>query len=105
MEVLKNKQYITYDNTSRYTHFPVYYHTIDNKYIGGMTAYLKDTTGYTTYTTQQFDTYDTIALRFYNTPTYYWIICSFNHIQDPYSPITPGTKLKIPTISSLSYEE
>lgn len=104
MEVLKNKSYKDSSNLSRYTPFPYYYHTKDDKYISGVTSYLRDTTVYSLYEVQQGDTYDSIALEFYNNPTLYWIICSFNRIQDPFSDLQKGQVLKIPSISNIEFD-
>lgn len=104
MSVLTNKNFKSYDKLSRYSNFPYYYHTIDNKYIYGITAYLKDTTIYTRYIVQRGDTLDNLALRYYNNPTYYWIIASFNHIQNPYKDLIVGSELKIPSISNIEFD-
>lgn len=103
MSVLKHETYNSYSYVSRYSSFPFYYHTVDNKYVGGITAYLDDSTIYTLYTVKQGDTLDNLALEFYNNPTLFWIICSFNHIRDPYLPLKVGEKLKIPSISNIKY--
>lgn len=105
MEVLKNKSYYTESNSlSRYAPFPYYYHTKDDKYVGGVTSYLKNTTVYTSYEVQRGDTFDSIALEFYNNPTLYWIICSFNRIQDPFTELEEGQVLKIPSISNIEFD-
>ena len=104
MSILQNKSYKEYSYTSRYTPFPYYYHTKDNKYVSGLTAYLDDTTVYTLYTVKQGDTFDSLALYFYNNPTLYWIICSFNHITDCYRELHEGEKLKIPSIANIRYD-
>ena len=104
MDILKNKAYKQYDNMSRYAIFPYFYHSRDEKYVYGTTAYLKDTTPYSLYTVKKFDTLDSIAFEFYNNPTLYWVICSFNHIQDPFIELKEGQKLKIPSMSSIEYD-
>lgn len=105
MEVLKNKSYDSESHSlSRYTPFPYYYHTKDDKYVSGITSYLKDTTVYTSYEVQRGDTFDSIALEFYNNPTLYWIICSFNRIQDPFTELVEGQVLKIPSISNIEFD-
>jgi hypothetical protein len=104
MSVLLNKSYKQYKKMSRYSPFPFYYHSKDDKYIYGKTAYLKDDTLYTLYTVKRNDTLDSLALDFYNNPTYYWIICSFNHIQDPFNPLREGQKLKIPSLSNIEFD-
>ena len=78
---------------------------LDNKYICGTTSYLKDTTNYQVYVVQPNDTYDSIALRAYGNPTYYWIICSFNHIQDSFSIPVPNSQLKLPVMTDIEFED
>lgn len=104
MSKLTEKSYKEYDSLSRYSNFPYYYHREDNKYVYGITAYLKDTTVYTNYTVKQGDTLDNLALEYYNNPTYYWIICSFNHIRNPFKPLVVGSVLKIPSISNIEFD-
>lgn len=104
MSTLSNKQYREYSKLSRYSSFPIYYHTKDDKYIAGTTAYLRNDTPHTSYIVAHNDTWDSIALKFYNNPTLYWIICSFNHIQDPYINPKQGSIVHIPSISTIEFE-
>lgn len=104
MDVLTNKSYKQYAKLSRYSPFPHYYHTLDGKYVTGTDAYLKDDTAYTTYIVKKNDTVDSLALHFYNNPALYWVICSFNRIQDPYIKLVEGQTLKIPSISSIEFD-
>lgn len=104
MDVLKNKSYKSYNGLSRYSNFPIYYNSLDNKYVGGTTAYLDNTTIYTLYEVKKGDTFDSIALDAYNNPTYYWIILSYNHIQDPFEEPKEGTYLRIPSKSTIRYD-
>ena len=85
--------------------FPYYYHTQDNKYIYGITAYLNDTTPYKAHVVQAGDTLDTLALYYYNNPTMYWVICSFNHIRNPYKQLVVGSVIKIPSLSTIKYDK
>lgn len=105
MEVLKDKSYKDYDYMSRYNGFPYYYNTLDKKYVYGTTSNLRDSIVFTLYEVKYGDTYDSIALDFYNTPLYFWVICDFNRIQDPFDTPEPGTRLKIPSISNLVFED
>lgn len=105
MDVLTNKSYKQYTKLSRYTTIPYFYHTVDKKYIYGTSKYLKNTTPYTSYTIKYGDTLDSLALDFYNNPTLYWIICSFNHIQDPFITLKEGDIIKIPSLSTIEYED
>ena len=103
MDVLTTKYYKEFDYISRYSISPVYYHTLDDKYIVGRDKWISDTSSYTNYEVQPGDTYDTLALLNYNNPTYYWVICAFNRIQDPFEAPIPGTVLKIPSPSTIEF--
>lgn len=105
MRRLINKQYRTYNKLSRYATVPFYYDKLNNKYVYGTSTYLNDTTAYSIYEVKRDDTLDKLALYFYNNPTYFWIICSFNRIQDPYAELKIGEKLKIPTMSVIEFNE
>ena len=105
MDVLVNKQYKSYDKFSRYAPLPYYYNIVDNKYVYGTYHQLRDDTNYQLYVTQKNDTYDSISLKFYNNPTYYWVIADFNRIEDPFISPTEGTQLKIPAFSNLTFED
>lgn len=104
MDVLINKQYKSYDRVSRYSVFPYYLNRLDEKYISGITAQLRNTTKYVAHKVVDGDTLDTLALYYYNNPTYYWIIADFNRISDPYARLVTGSTIKIPTFSSIEYE-
>lgn len=104
MNVLTNKTYKSYTKLSRYSQCPYYYHTLDKKYIYGTTNYLRNDTTYVTHTVAAGDTFDSIALDYYNNPTYFWIICSFNRIQDPFIELKVGQQIKVPTISNIEFE-
>ena len=104
MDVLTSKVYKQYSYVSRYSPFPYYYHTVDDKYIYGITAYLDDTTVYTQHIVQRGDTFDNLAMEYYNNPTLFWIICSFNHIRNPYKKLVEGQTLKIPSISNIRFD-
>ena len=104
MDVLKDKKYKQYTRISRYSSFPYYYNTLDDKYVEGTTKYLADDSEYRLIKVKRGDTYDTLALQYYNNPTYYWVICSFNRIQDPFKTPAPDTYLKIPVLSEINYD-
>ena len=104
MKRLTNKSYKKYDKISRYSAFPYYYDTKTDKYVYGTVAYLNINVPYSVYVVKRGDTLDKIALHFYNNPTLYWIICSFNGIHDPYVNLPIGVELKIPSISNLKWD-
>ena len=105
MSQLINKAYKSYDRVSRYSVFPYYYNRIDDKYIYGLTTQLKkDNITYVTHVVKDKDTLDSLALYYYNNPTYYWIIADFNRIRDPYEELEIGRILKIPTFSNIAFD-
>lgn len=104
MEILKDKSLRHYDKLSRYTNIPFYYHSIDDKYVYGMASSLKKDCPYTTYKIKSGDTLDSLALKFYNKPTYYWILADFNNILDSFSKLRVGAMIKVPTLSELDFE-
>lgn len=104
-ETIKNKEYKEYDRVSRYSVFPFYYVVEDNKYVYGITSHLKhDNVKYITHKVVRGDTLDSIALYYYNNPTYFWIVADFNHINDPYKELKIGQLLKIPTFSDVEFD-
>lgn len=104
MDIIGNKQYREYDRVSRYAVFPFYQHKIDNKYFYGLTSHLSvEDTRYVSHKVKAGDTLDTLALYYYNNPTYFWVIADFNRIRDPYSELEEGTILKIPTFSNITF--
>ena len=70
-KVLKNKEYKSYDYFCRYASFPYYYHTIDNKYIYGMTSQVNKNIPFVLHKVKRNETIDSIALDFYNNPSYF----------------------------------
>lgn len=105
MEALTKKEYKTYDRVSRYSVFPYYYNHFDQKYIYGITAQLKkEGVNFVSHKVVEGDTLDTLALYYYNSPTYFWIIADFNNILDPYEELKIGSILKIPTFSNVEFE-
>lgn len=105
MDTLINKQYKDYNYFSRYASFPFYYHTEDRKYVCGTTSQIKDSVTYTLHKVKQGETYDSIALDYYNNPTFYWAICDFNKVQDPFTKPEVDSMIKIPTLADVSFEE
>lgn len=105
MDILTDKQYKQYNYFSRYSGFPFYYDTTENRFVYGTTSQLNQDTTYVVYKAKQSDTWDNIALYFYNSPTYYWVLLDFNHIQDPFIEPVEGQEIKIPTLNAVTYKE
>lgn len=106
MNKISDKQYKTYDYTSRYSGFPIYYNEVDKKYIYGITSNLSERTSYTLHNLSDYDTLDSLALHYYGRPDLYWIIADFNRIRDPFIKLSTYYKsLKIPSMSDISFED
>lgn len=124
MDVLTNRTIKSSDFFSRYNGFAYYYNKLsekkvkikdsngndvidsytgqpsyqkEGKYNMSTSSWLKETDEYEAYTVKEGDTYDSIALSKYNNPTYYWIICDFNRIIDPFIEPKPGDILYLPS--------
>lgn len=105
MDILKDKQYREFDILSKYSNTPYYYNEIDNKYMCGLGNRLNKGTNYIQYKIQNGDTLDKIALKFYQNPSYYWIIADFNNIIDAFVDLKVGALLYIPTLSNVKFED
>lgn len=103
MVVLEDKQYKHFNHLSRYQNVPYYFHKIDRKFVVGTTYSLNKDTQYTLYKVQKNDTLDSLALKFYNNPTYFWIIADVNNILDPYRKLDVGSQLKIPALNEIQF--
>lgn len=103
--IIKDKQLRDYVGTSRYSVFPFYFNENDNKYIYGITSHLKkDNVSYVGHKVILGDTLDTLALYYYNNPTYFWVIADFNNIRDPYKELEIDSIIKIPTFSKIEFD-
>ena len=104
MDTLKNKTYANFDYLNRYSSIPYYYDTLQNKQIYGIGTNLKNNTEYVTHKLKNNDTLNSLALKYYNDPTFWWIIAAFNDIQDPFRPLRDKYEtIKIPSISSIEF--
>lgn len=105
MDVLKDRQTKNYDYPSRYSYFSFYYHTLDEKYIYGLTKQLSKDCPYVAHKITMTDTLDSLADYYYGRPDLYWVIADFNDIQDPFVNLfnLPYNVLKIPSLSAVSY--
>lgn len=106
MDVLVNKSKRFYDYTSRYATFPYYYHTVDKKYIYGITNNLRNDTEYVIHMITDTDTLDSLALKYYGRPDMYWVISDFNGITDPYVKLSDEYNfLNIPTLAGIRFKD
>ena len=105
MNNLKNKSYKQYNYICRYSAFPYYYNIEDKKFIQGVTGYLDENNSYLIHKVKQGDTFDSLALQYYNSPLYYWVIMDFNHLQDPFQSLKINSELKIPTLNGITFKD
>ena len=98
MNILTDKTAKTSNYFSRYNGLYYYYNTLDNKYQLQTGSWYSQDNTYEVYTVQEGDTYDSIALKYYGNPTYYWVICDFNRITDSLKKLEVGDTLMIPTL-------
>lgn len=104
MDTLKNKMYADFNYLSRYTNTPYYYDTLSNRQIFGTWTNLKTNAEFVTHKIKSNDTLHSLALKYYNNPTFWWIIAAFNDIQDSFKPLRHKyTTIKIPNISSIEF--
>ncbi len=105
MEILKDKSFKTYDHLSRYTSFPVYYNIKDDKYFHGIISQLDKEKKYVLHEVKPNDTLESLALKYYGRPDYYWIIGLFNNIGDSFEKLyNKYDKIKVPTISNIEFK-
>ena len=105
MDTLKNKNYESYDYLSRYTQVPYYFDTIKQREVYGLgNNLIKDNVPYVSHKISSEDTLHSLALRYYNNPTYWWVIAYFNDIQDAFVSLKDYyTIIRIPNISSVTF--
>ena len=105
MDVLTDKSTRYYKALSRYETIPYYYNTEDNKYIYGLARNLDKNVAYVSHKIKPFDTLDSLSLKYYGRPDYYWIIANFNDIQDCLESLDKYKVIKIPSFTLLKFEE
>lgn len=104
MDKLVNKKYASFDYISRYTSVPYYYDTVAKKEVYGVGQQMNQTTPYVSHKVKSEDTLDSLALKYYNNPTYWWVIAQFNSITDPFIQLRDKfVSIKIPSISQIEY--
>jgi nucleoid-associated protein YgaU len=106
MNKLINKQSYSFDYPSRYTGIPYYFDTIKHREVAGICKQIDFNTPYVSHIVESEDTLDSLALSYYNNPTYWWAIAYFNKINDPFIHLkSKYSVLRIPSISSIIFED
>ena len=105
MEILKDKKYKDYESLSRFTGFPTYYNTEDEKYVYGILSQMRTNVEYVEHKILERDTLESIAFKYYGRPDYYWIIGMFNNINDCFENLYDKYKtVKVPVISNIAFK-
>lgn len=106
MDDLKNKKFNQFEYTSRYTPVPFFYNKrIDREWYGIGEQMLKNN-AWVAHKVKQGDSLDSLALTYYNNPTYWWVIYYFNNMLDPFVKLSEHYDIiKIPQISGIEFGE
>lgn len=106
MDKLTNKRYNNFDYISRYTTVPYFYDTEKQSDIYGIGTQMSSKTAFVSHKVKPEDTLDSLALNYYNNPTYWWVIAYFNKINNPFIHlIEKFSIIKIPSISSIVFTD
>ena len=104
MDTLKNKTYVSYDYLSRYTSVPNYYDTLSGREVSGIGSNMYKVTNPVSHKVRPTDTLDGLALKYYNNPSYWWIIAYYNDIQDSFIKLSDYYSiLQIPNITEIQF--
>ena len=105
MKKLTNKRYNSFDYTCRYSTVPYFYDTEKQSDVFGIGSQINFQTAFVSHAVKPEDTLDSLALTYYNNPTYWWIIAYFNKINNPFIQLSAKFSiLKIPNISSIIFK-
>ena len=106
MDVLTNKQKRNdYDSLSRYAPFSYSYHTLDGKFIYELTSHISTSSEYVAHTVTPTDTLESLALRYYGRPDYYWVIADFNRMKDPFVNLYGNISvIRVPSLGQVYFE-
>jgi nucleoid-associated protein YgaU len=104
MDTLRNKSFASFDYLSRYESTPYYFDTLTGKEVFGIGTGMRTDSEFVTHVIRSNDTLNSLALQYYNNPTFWWVIAYFNNVQDPFRPLRDKYEtLKIPSISSVEF--
>lgn len=106
MDTFNNKRYASFNYTCRYTGVPYYYDTVGKRDVFGIGKPMLKNTSWAAHKVMPDDSLDSLALKYYNDPTYWWIIAYFNNIIDPFTPLHGKFSIiRIPNISSIEFAD
>jgi hypothetical protein len=105
MDKLINQKYASFDYLSRYNGVPYYYDTVNKQEVFGIGQQMDKSTPYVNHKLRAGDTLESLALKYYNNPTYWWILAYFNSILDPFIVLSAHySTLRIPNITSIIFK-
>lgn len=94
----------TYDYFSRYSELDTYYNNLDKKrFYETFNPLSKSIDSYVKHTVLINESLDTIALKYYGNPLYWWIIADINDIVDPFK-LKVGTDLIVPYLNQVKFK-
>lgn len=104
MDTFTKKRYATFNYPNRYAGMPYYYDTKTQQDVFGIVKPMIKNVAWFAHKIIQGDTLDSLALKYYNNPTLWWVIAYFNDIVDPFIVLREHYDIiKIPSISSISF--
>ena len=104
MDTFTKKRYATFNYPNRYAGMPYYYDTKTQQDVFGIVKPMIKNVAWFAHKIIQDDTLDSLALKYYNNPTLWWVIAYFNDIVDPFIVLREHYDIiKIPSISSISF--
>lgn len=104
MDTFKNKRFGSFNYTSRYTGIAYYYDSEAQKDVYGIVKPMQKGTSWIAHKLKQEDSLDSLALKYYNNPTFWWVIAFFNNINDPFIKLNEHFDIiRIPNISSIVF--
>jgi hypothetical protein len=104
MEKLTKQRFENYDYISRYTGVPYYYDPITRREIYGIGEQIRTDLPFVSHKLKPEDNLDSLALTYYNNPTFWWVIAYFNDIPDAFMHLQSRySTLKIPRITGIEF--
>jgi nucleoid-associated protein YgaU len=104
MDTLRNKRFEAYDYVCRYTTVPYYYDTLGQRSVYGIGSNMLKNIAFTSHEVKETDTLDSLALKYYNNPSYWWVIAYFNDLQDAFVKLSDKLDvIQIPAIASIEF--
>ena len=102
MNIEKDGTRKSYTYVSRYANMDTYFNNKDKAryYETAKSIDKSKITKYVSHKVEQGETLDTIALKYYSRPLYWWIIADYNNVQDVFN-LKVGTILKVPYLSEI----